>query len=437
MNLLKCPYCGEMVPSAKFCIKCGKELEIDASGASDHQQLITCHHCGKNVPKTKWCIFCGKSLEKIPLTELPQATEMIECPLCRNEVPSSHNFCHLCGGKLKKITVNDQEQSILCNRCWKPNPPDTGYCIHCGLQRQVKKSLFLEKPFEGYQLSLSQFFQPSMLPLSTLKFSLTSSKKFPNRVTISHSKFFGVTKSRKGSVLFRNFGGFDGNNLLNYLGSFILIFLIYIFWFSGRYSNLVEQYNPITDGILTSFFGGILLTALLMLPIWLSTLLVYRNTGYRLNYRIDSSRVFITVIFNVIWLFVGFGPILLQIGDFKNPRERFLVQKSFIKGIVWGTVFTVCFTLLLALLSIATAGFPGVFSGFLFQNHPIKSHLLASYFGATWISLVLILPFGDYFDKVIKHWSQLGYFILLAIGFLLLTHSFNLMGLLYQITYRA
>jgi hypothetical protein len=157
-----------------------------------------------------------------------------------------------------------------------------------------------------------------------------------------------------------------------------------------------------------------------------------------MNYRLDSSRVFITIIFNLLWILLPFfGPIILQLGDFKDPQERVIVHKSFIRGIVWGSVITISGTLILALLNLLTLGIPGMFAGMVFQNHPIKSHLLTSYFGATWISLILLLPFGDYFDKVIKRWNQLGYLILLAIGLILLTHSFNLMGLLSQNVYRA
>ncbi|MFX0013938.1 MAG: zinc ribbon domain-containing protein [Promethearchaeota archaeon] len=404
----------------------------------NQQRLVSCPHCKKNVPNTVFCISCGKKIDSKSQAQEIETSETEKCPLCRKEVPSDHNFCHLCGARLKKKIMNGQDENVLCNRCWKPNPTGTDYCIHCGANRQVKRSKLLMEPFEGFQLDLSHFFQPVSVPLSTLRQTLISSKDFPLKSTISYSKYFGVTKTRKASSLFRNLGGFDRTNMIHYFGTMILILLIYIFWFQGRYGVLVEQYNPVNDGILAIFFGGVYLTSLLMIPLWLSTFMVYRNTGYRLNYRLDSSRIFITIIFNLLWIiFPFFGPIILQLGDFKDPQEHVVANKSFIRGIAWGSVLTINFTLILALMNLFTIGFPGLFTGFLFQDSSIKIHLLTSYFGATWISLIILLPFGDYFDKVIKRWNQVGYLILLAIGLLLLTHSFNLMGLLNQNIYRV
>lgn len=434
---IKCPHCQKMVTITQFCIFCGFRLETSSVETLDQSALIVCPHCQTKVPKTTYCISCGRKIDLTSQQQVAVPSETNRCPLCRQEVPTAHGFCHLCGGRLKK-KKDEIEQGVFCTRCWKPNPPDTEYCIHCGLNRQIKQSKILEEPFEGFQLDLSHFFQPVSYPLSALRQSLTSSKDFPLKSTISHSKYFGVTRSRKASPFFRNFGGFDGENLLHYLGTFFLLLLIYIFWYTGRYADLVERIDPITDGIIIFIFGGVILTMLLMIPIWLSTLMLYRNTGYRMNYRLDSSRVFITVIFNLLWiLFPFFGPIILQLGDFKDPQERVIVHKSFTRGIVLGSVLTISGTLILALLNLLTLGIPGMFAGVLFQNHPMKSHLLTSYFGATWISLILLLPFGDYFDKVLKRWNQFGYLVLLAIGLLLLTHSFNLMGLLTQNIYRA
>jgi hypothetical protein len=75
---------------------------------------------------------------------------------------------------------------------------------------------------------------------------------------------------------------------------------------------------------------------------------------------------------------------------------------------------------------------PGEFVGFLFINSPLKSHIITSYFGSIWISIILLFPLGDYYDKVIKQWNQIGYFILLSISFFLLLHSFTLMNFLSQ-----
>ncbi|MFW9905945.1 MAG: zinc ribbon domain-containing protein [Candidatus Thorarchaeota archaeon] len=437
IKTVKCPQCHRDVPITQFCIFCGVKINTNAVETPDRPKLIECPHCHAEIPKTTYCISCGKQIDLIPQELETPVSKTTKCPLCRQEVPASHNFCHLCGGKLKK-TQGEIDQGVFCTRCWKANPPDTEYCIHCGMNLQKKQSKLLEEPFEGFQLDLSHFFQTVSFPLSALRQSLTSSKDFPLKSTVTHSKYFGVTRARKASLIFRNFGGFDGNNLLHYIGTFILLLIIYIFWYLGRYADITDRIDPITDGVLVFVFGGIILTFLLMVPIWLSTFMLYRNTGYKMNYRLDSSRIFITIIFNLLWiLFPFFGPIILQLGDFKDPQERVIVHKSFTRGIVLGTILTISGTLILAFLNLLTLGIPGMFAGILFQNHPIKSHLLTCYFGATWITLILLLPFGDYFDKVIKRWNQFGYLILLAIGLLLLTHSFNLMGLLSQNVYRA
>ncbi|UCE13638.1 MAG: zinc ribbon domain-containing protein [Candidatus Heimdallarchaeota archaeon] len=435
----KCPHCDADVPLTPYCILCGHSLKSLSPDIYNHSnQIIICSQCRSSVPKMEFCILCGNKL--VEISPIEKHSETTTCPLCRNEVPSSHMFCHLCGGKLKKKDEEGGDESVLCKRCWKLNPPSTEYCIHCGLKRQKFRSEFLERPFEGYQLELSHFFQPASFSISALRHGLSTKKIFPSKSIIVHSSYFGVKKSHKRAMskFYRNFGGFDRENLINYLGASGLMLLVYIFWYLGRYRNLVEQIDPLTDGILTLFFGGVLLATLLMSPIWLSTFLIYRNSGYKVNFRLDSSRVFIAVIFNFFWMFIGgFGPIMLQVGDLKDPQERVILDKSFIKGVAWGAVFTVSCTALIGLLSLTITGIPGTFAGFLFQDHPIKSHVFTTFFSATWLSVILLLPFGDYFDKVIKRWNTVGYFILLAVGLILLTHSFTLISLLSQTTYRA
>ncbi|MFX0087373.1 MAG: zinc ribbon domain-containing protein [Candidatus Hodarchaeota archaeon] len=408
----KCPYCNEFVPNTKYCISCGNILQ-DRSIIKPKNEI-------SDLSDDKTNIDINKSI----------------CPLCRSEIPSEHNFCHLCGGKLKKKPLDKQKQRIICNRCWKPNPPNLDYCIHCGMKQQIKRSKLLEKPFDGYQMDLSEFFQPINFPMTMIKQSLiTSSPIFPSKSTIIHSNYFGVYKSRMNTVnkLYRNLGGFNSNNLANYLFTFILMIFIYFFWFSSRYAPLNIETDIITDGFFIIFFGGIVMTSLLMLPVWLSTFLVYRNTGFRLNFRIESSRVFTTIIFNLLWMFFGYGPIFLRLGEFQDPKQRIISNKSFIKGISLGSVIVVFGSIFFAILSIAVIGIPGEFTGFLFKNSPLKSHIITSYFGSIWISIILLFPLGDYYDKVIKRWNQIAYFILLSISFLLLLNSFTLMNFLSQL----
>jgi predicted amidophosphoribosyltransferase len=441
IKIIKCTKCGREVPQTSFCINCGNRLDIVIPEESEkHFSYTICPSCKQSVPITDYCIECGQKIKSPSLIEATQIEKseisfnMLTCPLCRENVPSDHNFCHLCGGRIRKEET-DQLQSLICNRCWKPNPPNTEYCIHCGtvsLGKHAFKTKLLEKPFEGFQLDHDQFFQPSTVPLSALRHR--TSKNFPIKSTIRHAAYFGVKVQRsKQNIFSRNLGAFNRENLLNYAGTFIFLLFIYIYWYFSRYIELTDEINPFTEAILM-FSAIILLTFLLMAPIWLATFFVYRNTGYRLQYKLDITKIFFTIIFNGIWILLpqGFGPILLRLGEFKGLDQRAINQKSFTKGIVWGSIITVFLSAILGLLTVTIVGVPGMFAGFLFKDHPLKGHILATYIGATWVSIILLLPLGEYFDRVIKQWNIVGYILLLVIGFLLLTHSFNLISFLTQ-----
>ncbi len=439
-GVITCNNCKKIVPKTDYCIFCGEKF-LDKRITDDISIInsLVCPNCKKTVPNTEYCVYCGKTIDSSK--EIAENEDSVEfnnpiCPLCRSEIPKAHNFCHLCGGKVKKSIKGEQkQQSIFCNRCWKAKPPNNDFCIHCGLKQQISKSKLLEKPFEGYQMDLSQLFHPSAYPLSTIKQSLTaSSRTFPSKSTIIHSTYFGVYRSRKKTMnlVYRNFGGFDLNNLFNYLLTFVLMVIIYFFWYSEQYRALSQVTDVFTESGLVFFFGGILLTTLLMLPTWLSTFLVYRNTGYKLNYRLESSRVFTTIIFNFIWMIFGYGPIFLRLGEFRDPQERIIINKSFIKGISIAAIIVVLSSSLLALLSVLIIGIPGEFMGTFLKNSPLKGHIIISYLGSIWISIILLLPFGDYYDKVIKRWNQVVYFILLAVSLMLLLLSFNLVQFIVQ-----
>ncbi|MCK5346060.1 MAG: zinc ribbon domain-containing protein, partial [Candidatus Heimdallarchaeota archaeon] len=386
--------------------------------------------------KTIFCIKCGKSLD----TESPVIDENQNCPLCRQEIPTGHSFCHLCGARLQS-SVQKGSQAVICNHCWKPNPPNTGYCVHCGstdFGRKTKRSLILEKPFEGFQVELSQLLIPASIPLTIIRQG--TSRSFPIKSTISHSSSFGVVHRNHQTLssLNKNFGGFNRQNLLNYIGSFILVTMIYFYWYF-RYSTSDFFLNIETDPILDGLFGimsGFLLTSLLMMPIWLATFFVYRKTGYQVNYRLDTSRVLITAVFNFLWIYFGGGPIILRLGDIKTTEERGIRNQSFVKGISWGSIYTVCITFLLAILSIGVVGLVGEFSGFLFQDFSLKTHSIAVFFGATWISLILILPLGDFYDRVLKQWNIVVYFIMLIVILLTFYYSIQVLSIVAQETYR-
>ena len=166
--LINCPHCNNNVPKTEFCITCGQKLSSTLEKVQQPSfSEIKCPHCEELVPKTIFCIKCGKSLD----TESPVIDENQNCPLCRQEIPTGHSFCHLCGARMQS-SVQKGSQAVICNHCWKPNPPNTGYCVHCGstdFGRKTKRSLILEKPFEGFQVELSKLLIPASIPLTIIR----------------------------------------------------------------------------------------------------------------------------------------------------------------------------------------------------------------------------------------------------------------------------
>ncbi|MHA1994353.1 MAG: zinc ribbon domain-containing protein [Candidatus Hodarchaeales archaeon] len=439
-TLVTCPHCNNKVPKTDFCITCGQKMTLILEPSKQHPfGEIKCPHCEEVVPKTVFCIKCGKSLD----SESEEIDKNQLCPLCRQEIPSGHSFCHLCGARLQS-SVREGSQSVICNHCWKPNPPNTGYCVHCGatdLGRKAKRSLLLEEPFEGYQVELSQLLKPASIPLAIIRQG--ASKSFPIKSTISHSRSFAVVQTNRStlSILNKNLGGFSRQNLLNYAGSFLLVTMIYFYWFNVYSSSISfttqNDELPIILDVVLGIFSGFVLTSLLMMPIWLATFLVYRKTGYQVRYQLDSSRVLITVIFNLIWIYFGGGPIILRLGDIKTTEERGLRNRFFVKGIAWGSIFTVLVTFLLAIVSIGVVGLVGEFAGFLFQDSSLMIHSITLFFGAIWISLILILPLGDFYDRVLKEWNIVVYFIMLMVILIIFFYSMQVPTILEPITNRA
>ncbi|MFW9855203.1 MAG: zinc ribbon domain-containing protein [Candidatus Thorarchaeota archaeon] len=453
LKITKCSACGKEVPEAKFCMNCGKDLTQSISQVPTEKNLIIpCPFCNRNVPHTAFCIACGnplqKDIEHDPVKKDSYPTEedqeLVVCPLCREKIPTDHKYCHLCGATIKKDDsgfVLEEPNRLVCPQCLKPNSPTSGHCIYCGsrLSLQKEKTTNITKPFNGFQYDVPYFFEPASLPLSSLR-QASMRSIFPIKSTIVHSTYFGVkSKARRINFFARNFGGYDISNLTNYLGAFLLVAAVYVYWHSFRYSIIGTNTADLPTEILYTLLMVMLLTALVMLPTWLSTYLVYRSSGYRLKFRLDSSRILMTIIFNIIWLFIirGFGPIILRMGDFQNPASRIVLNRQFKRGIVMGVIISTGITILIAGITILVMGIPGSFAGLFLQGDPLKNHVLILFFGATWILLVLLLPIGDYFDKILKEWNIVGYFILIAISFLVLTLSFNLISILAQPSYNA
>ncbi|MHA2329073.1 MAG: double zinc ribbon domain-containing protein, partial [Candidatus Hodarchaeales archaeon] len=224
MQRVKCPRCGDLVPKTAYCVYCGENLKN--TKPIQPNTAILCPHCEKKVPSLEFCIHCGNKISNLNnmVQEKPIGTTI--CPLCRKETPENHNFCHYCGGKLKEGDLAEISQPI-CNRCWKPNPPNTGYCIHCGFKQHTIQSTLLDKSFEGFEFDISDLLQKTPFSLAVMKSNLSSSKNFPVKSTIVHSRYFGVSKSEQASKFRRNFGSFDLFNIRNYLGTIFLILFIY------------------------------------------------------------------------------------------------------------------------------------------------------------------------------------------------------------------
>ena len=433
LHLVECPHCKKKVPQTDFCTTCGKK--IGGSPKLNQEQSLestTCPHCNQNVPQTPFCIHCGQLISKEPVP--PE--ELLPCPLCREDIPQGHPFCHFCGAKLQ-TRVEAGLQTVICNNCWKSNPPNTGYCVHCGttnLGKKFKQSLLLDQPFEGFQVDLPQLLKPTSVPLKII--SQNSRKSFPVKSTILHSRYFGVRLRNQQALSFlnKNFGGYNRENITNYLGSFVIVLMIYFFWYSNPYSVILEEVDPLIDGSFV-FFSGLLLTLLLLMPLLLATFLVHRKSGYHINYRLDTSRVLITIIFNFLWAIFGGGPIILRLGDIKNTEDRAIKNYSFMKGIGWGSLFTVISTVLIALLTMSVIGLPGTFAGFLFQDQLVKGHVLTLFFGATWISLILILPLGDFYDRVLKEWNLVAYFLMLVTAILILLYSYEVLAFISRLIF--
>lgn len=81
-STITCPNCRKEVPlGAKFCMECGKVIEL----FFDDDTI--CPNCGKKTKNGKFCMECGKPLKK-------------KCSKCGAELVSEAKFCPECGEKI-------------------------------------------------------------------------------------------------------------------------------------------------------------------------------------------------------------------------------------------------------------------------------------------------------------------------------------------------
>ncbi len=106
-----CSKCGTAnLKNAKFCIGCGRQLNISINKPEINQHnsnFKICPNCNsKNKPNSKFCISCGKGLNEPEKIE----TNSLICPECQSENKLESKFCIKCGSKLE--TSNESIEDV-------------------------------------------------------------------------------------------------------------------------------------------------------------------------------------------------------------------------------------------------------------------------------------------------------------------------------------
>ena len=109
-ELSSCPNCGEIVdPSDSVCLNCGRDLY--------------CKKCGRAiVEKAKFCVKCGGNVNigDQSMQVLTQGEKPVICPNCNTPLTNIHRYCNECG------------QEIICNKCGEFITPGALFCHVCG-----------------------------------------------------------------------------------------------------------------------------------------------------------------------------------------------------------------------------------------------------------------------------------------------------------------
>lgn len=398
-------------------------------------KVIQCPKCNNNVPPMKFCIKCGHHLP----TQIKDANiitkemgEDVQCPLCRKKVPSKHNFCHVCGGKLKKETA--KIDNLICPKCWKTNPSMIKFCIHCGSSLSKWQSRFLREDFQGFSLDINEILKPQTLPMGSLRFGFSLSKDFPAQSEIIYSNQFSarnIDKNSPSKVRLFLSSFFVASNIGTYLLTFLSIWFLFSLWL---YQNTSEFSESALVNILTfSLPGTIFLSLILQLPIIFPISYLYTSKRVKLSYQINYNRLMILLMINATWMFFGFSvPLFLfKVGELKIDQKKF-ERKEFIRSVSWGMTSSFVLTLILAFSCIPLLGIPGFLGGILFDN-TIKIPLIVTYISSIWICLLTLLPlFKDYQDKIYMEWNRILYFVFIVVFIPFFFHAYQVISLINQ-----
>lgn len=94
---MRCVNCGhENNNDSKFCVRCGKELNVD--------NYVICDFCGgHNTKDGVYCTHCGR-----PLVKLDNAQDIVDkklCSACGHKNDMKNSFCVKCGSSLEEATI--------------------------------------------------------------------------------------------------------------------------------------------------------------------------------------------------------------------------------------------------------------------------------------------------------------------------------------------
>ena len=144
MYAAKCPSCGaELIPNAKFCDKCGADIESapkTTTTETKEETSTTCPSCGAELlPNAKFCDKCGSSITNAPKTT-GTATTVVTDSLKDNEVRIGGIRFNIPDGYKENVSlreVNEYDASAGTNSfCQVYSKDDTTVSIRVGTYKK-------------------------------------------------------------------------------------------------------------------------------------------------------------------------------------------------------------------------------------------------------------------------------------------------------------